>query len=346
MSDPANLTATNALRQMREGRLDAVALAQACLDRIAREEPRLKAFVHLDPDGALSAALVADERLKRGDRSPLLGLPLGVKDVLDVAGLPSVYGSPIWAGYHPVADASCVAQARSAGAIVLGKTVTTEFATRKPGPTINPVNAGHTPGGSSSGSAAGVRAGFFPFAFGTQTAGSVIRPASYCGVVGYMPTHGTLHRAGMKVMSESLDTIGVLARTVADCALLIGACSGRDLGNPDAAPARAPRLAICLGPGADLAQPETLALMEQAASALSAAGAQVRTLILPAQIEAAFAAQPVVMNGESAHALAWERANHRDQLSDLILQRIEDPTLTPQALDDARATLPVARRPA
>ena len=344
MSDPADLTATHALRLMREGQLSAVTLAQAHLDRIARDEPRLKAFVHLDPNGALDAARAADERLNRGDPSPLLGLPLGVKDVLDVAGMPSAYGSPIWAGYRPIADASCVAQARSAGAIVLGKTVTTEFATRKPGPTVNPVNPGHTPGGSSSGSAAGVRAGFFPFAFGTQTAGSVIRPASYCGVVGYMPTHETLHRAGMKVMSESLDTIGVLARTVADCALLIGACSGRDLGDPDAAPARAPRLAVCLGPGADQAQPETLALMERAASALSAVGAHVRILKLPVQVEAAFVAQPVVMNGESAQALAWERANHRAQLSDLILQRIEDPALTPQALDEARATLVAARR--
>ena len=145
----------------------------------------------------------------------------------------------------------------------MGKTVTTEFATRKPGPTTNPANPGHTPGGSSSGSAAGVAAGFFPLAYGTQTAGSVIRPAAYCGVVGYKPTFGTISRIGMKVMSDSLDTVGVMARSVADCALLAGAVSGRDLGDPDVRPDAAPRVGLCRSPSWDLAGPETAALLER-----------------------------------------------------------------------------------
>ena len=131
---------------------------------------------------------------------------------------------------------------------MLGKTVTTEFATRHPGPTINPHNPAHTPGGSSSGSAAGVAAGYFPFAYGTQTAGSVIRPAAYCGVVGYKPTYGTIERHGMKLMAFSLDTIGVMARSVADCALLTSAVSGRDLGDPATAPGRKWRIGLCQSP--------------------------------------------------------------------------------------------------
>ena len=176
---------------------------------------------------------------------PLHGLPLGVKDVLDTADMPTGYNSPIWQGHRPRADAGAVAWARAAGAVVLGKTVTTEFATRYPGPTTNPHNPAHTPGGSSSGSAAGVAAGYFPFAYGTQTAGSVIRPAAYCGVVGYKPTYGTIERHGMKLMAFSLDTIGVMARSVADCALLTSAVSGRDLGE---LPDRVWRIGLCQSP--------------------------------------------------------------------------------------------------
>ena len=193
-----------------------------------------------------------------------------MKDVLDTADMPSEYGSPIWAGWRPRADSAPVAWARAAGGVVIGKTVTTEFATRKPGPTANPANPGHTPGGSSSGSAAGVADGMFPVAFGTQTAGSIIRPAAYCGVVGYKPTFGMISRIGMKIMSDSLDTVGVMARSVADCAFFAGAVSGRDLGDPG----RASR------PGAadrhlpvadwDLAAPETHALLARVEAALGA----------------------------------------------------------------------------
>ena len=156
-------------------------------------------------------------------------------------------------------DAAAVVWACAAGGVAIGKTVTTEFATRKPGPTGNPHNLGHTPGGSSSGSAAGVADDFFPLAYGTQTAGSVIRPAAYCGVVGYKPSYGMINRFGMKLMSESLDTVGVMARSVADCALFAGIVAGRDLGDPDTRPARTPRIGICRSPAWDKALPETQA---------------------------------------------------------------------------------------
>ena len=250
MQDPAKLTATEAARLIRDGQLHPVELMEACLARIAEREPAVRAFAWFDGHAAREAAAAARP-------GPLHGLPIGVKDVLDTADMPSEYGSPIWRGWRPRADAAAVAWARAAGGVVIGKTVTTEFATRKPGPTGNPHNPGHTPGGSSSGSAAGVADGFFPLAYGTQTAGSVIRPAAYCGVVGYKPSYGTINRFGMKLMSESLDTVGVMARSVADCALFAGAVAGRDLGDPDARPERAPRIGICRSPAWDGALPET-----------------------------------------------------------------------------------------
>ena len=310
------LTATDAARRMRAGTLRAESLAEACLGRIAEREALIRAFAWLDAAAVHRAAASAPA-------GPLQGLPFGVKDVLDTSDMPSEYGSPIWAGWRPRADAACVAWARAAGAVPIGKTVTTEFATRKPGPTTNPANSSHTPGGSSSGSAAGVAAGFFPFAYGTQTAGSVIRPAAFCGVVGYKPSFGLISRVGMKIMSDSLDTVGVLARSVADCALLAGTVSGQDLGDPDTHMSAAPRIGICRSPTWDLAARETHALMERAASALSRAGAAVADRELPRQFSELVQAHPIVMNSESGRALGWELANARDGLSAGLLERLE-----------------------
>jgi Asp-tRNA(Asn)/Glu-tRNA(Gln) amidotransferase A subunit family amidase len=246
-----------------------------------------------------------------------------VKDVLDTADMPSEYGSPIWRGWQPRADAAAVAWARAAGGVVIGKTVTTEFATRKPGPTANPHNPQHTPGGSSSGSAAGVADFFFPVAYGTQTAGSVIRPAAFCGVVGYKPSYGMINRFGMKLMSESLDTVGVIARSVADCALFAGAVAGRDLGDPDARPERVPRIGICRSPAWDAAAPETQALLPRVASALARAGATVVDRELSPGVAAIAAAHPIVMNNESGRALGWELANAREGISEGLRERLE-----------------------
>jgi Asp-tRNA(Asn)/Glu-tRNA(Gln) amidotransferase A subunit family amidase len=316
MSDPSRLTATAALAQIRAGSLSAAALTEACLARIAEREPVIHAFAHLDAASAMRAAQSPADGV-------LCGLPIGVKDVIDVAGMPTGQGSPIWDGWRPRADAGCVAWTRAAGAVVLGKTVTTEFATRQPGPTANPHNTGHTPGGSSSGSAAGVADGLFPAAFGTQTAGSVIRPAAYCGVVGYKPTYGTIARYRMRVMSESLDTIGAMARSVADCALLVSAASGRDLGDPDRRADRAPRVGICRSPVWSQALPETQVLLARVADALARAGAAVGERELSPEAAALEHAQPVVMNAESARTMGWELAHHREQISAVLRDRLD-----------------------
>ena len=346
MTDPALLPATTAARQLRTGSLSATALMEALLARIAAREGTLRAFVHHDPAAALRAAARADARFRSGRTTgPLHGLALGVKDVLDTADMPSQYGSPIWAGHRPRADAACVALARRAGAIVMGKTVTTEFATRHPGPTTNPANPAHTPGGSSSGSAAGAAAGLFHAGFGTQTAGSIIRPAAYCGAVGFKPSFGTLHRAGMKIMAESLDTIGLVAGTVGDCALFMAASTGRDHGDPEARPERAPRIGLCLGPTADQAAPETLALLDRVAAAASQAGATVTPVALPPVFTTAVEVHATVMNAESAEALAWEIDHAAPLLSPVLRERMEWGAAQPRAaLDAGRLAFALARR--
>ena len=329
MDEIADLTATAALARVRAGRLSAGDWRAACLERIAAREGAVRAFAHFEPGVAARAV---------ARKGALGGMPLGVKDVLDTFDMPSGYGSPIWEGHRPWADAACVAWARAAGAVVMGKTVTTEFATRQPGPTANPRGLSRTPGGSSSGSAAGVAAGFFPAAFGTQTAGSILRPAAFCGVVGYKPSWGMIARLGMKVMSETLDTIGVIARSVADCALVAGAVAGRDLGDPERKPGRAPRIGLCRSPAWAMAAPETVALMERAAEVLARAGAVVEMRELPADFDAMAEAHQVVMQAESAASMGWEMAFHRGGLSDVLRERLEwGLAQGPDALDGARA---------
>lgn len=298
----------------------------------------MRAFAALD-----AAAWRRDAGAARTDAA-LAGLPVGVKDVLDAAGLPAGYGSPIWEGWRPRADAACVAMMRSAGGVVAGKTVTTEFATRRAGPTTNPHDAARTPGGSSQGSAAGVAAGFFPLAYGTQTAGSIIRPAAFCGVVGFKPSYGTIHRGGMRVMSESLDTIGTMARDVFGCALLAGASAGVDLWSGLGGRVGPPRVAFVAGPAEEILADSTWAVLEGAASALARAGARVTRGALPVAVLEAVAAHPVVMHGETRQALAWERAAAPEGLSPWLRERaawIE--SLPGGALDDARATFVAAR---
>jgi Asp-tRNA(Asn)/Glu-tRNA(Gln) amidotransferase A subunit family amidase len=328
-ADLLSLTATQAVRLIYDGKLRPEALMEAYLDHIASRDPSVRAFAHFDPAQVRGATVLVRP-------GPLQGIPIGVKDVLDTADMPSEYGSPIWAGWRPRADAACVAWARAAGGVSYGKTVTTEFATRKPGPTMNPANPAHTPGGSSSGSAAGVGAGLFPLAYGTQTAGSVIRPAAYCGVVGYKPTYGMISRIGMKIMSDSLDTIGTIARTVSDCALFAGVVSGRNLGDPDTRPGHAPRIGICRSPTWDAAAPETQALFARVTDALARAGASVASRELPLDFNALVDAHPIIMNSESARALGWELTHHPDQISEGLRERLAWGLNQPQsALEDA-----------
>ncbi len=214
---------------MKEGRESAVAVMQACLDRIAALEPTVKAWAHLDATGALAAAERADAKRAAGEPlGPLHGLPVGIKDIIDTADMPTTFGTRVHAGRRPVADATLVTRLRAAGAIPVGKTVTSEYALFVPGPTRNPHDPSRTPGGSSSGSAAAVATGMVPVALATQTNGSTIRPASFCGIVGFKPSLGILPRTGILRQAAMLDHPGLMGRGVADVGLLADVLSGRD----------------------------------------------------------------------------------------------------------------------
>jgi Asp-tRNA(Asn)/Glu-tRNA(Gln) amidotransferase A subunit family amidase len=300
------LSATEAARKLAAREMSSEELVSACLERIQAREPELRAWAHLDPEAALAQARERDGEESRG---PLHGLPVGVKDVIDTADLPTEYGSPIYARHRPRRDADCVAWLREAGAVVLGKTVTTEFATYDPPPTVNPLDPARTPGGSSSGSAAAVAAGMVPLALGTQTAGSVIRPASFCGVAGLKPTHGWRSIAGIKRLSDRLDTLGLFGRSVADAALL---------GSWEVPPPREPRLAFARTPWWDELEDGGRAALEDAATRLGAT-----ELELPPEFAGLAAAQETVMAFDVAHNLEPEWLEHRDGLSEAMGEYIE-----------------------
>jgi Asp-tRNA(Asn)/Glu-tRNA(Gln) amidotransferase A subunit family amidase len=213
-------------------------------------------------------------------------VPFGLKDIFDAARMPATYGSPIYTGWWPPSDASAAALPKAAGGILLGKTITTEFANRQPGPTANPRDPAFTPGGSSSGSAAAVADFMVPLAIGTQTGGSVIRPAAYCGVVGFKPSFGLFPPAGMKINTETLDTVGIMARGVADIALFRAAVMAIPY-DPPAMPQTPPRLGLCRGPHWDDAEPEGRAVLEAAADCLAAAGAKIADTAFPPECAAA-----------------------------------------------------------
>lgn len=306
------LSAVEAARQIAAKKITSEALVGDCLERIAAREGDVAAWEYLDRDAALAQARAADAGPPRG---LLHGLPLGVKDLIDTVDTPTAYGSPVYAGHRPAWDAACVALARAAGGIVMGKTVTTEFAAFYPGKTRNPHHPGHTPGGSSSGSAAAVADYMVPLAFGTQTAGSVIRPAAYCGVVGYKPSFGLISRVGIKALSDTLDTIGTIARTVPDAALLAAAVSGRaDLlvERPLATPLR---VGICRTYEWKQALPETVTAFERAAEKLAAAGIAVKEIKLPPTYANLVQAQTDIQLAEQSQSLAHERLTHWPQLS-------------------------------
>jgi Asp-tRNA(Asn)/Glu-tRNA(Gln) amidotransferase A subunit family amidase len=317
---PLNELGASALvARLARGDATAEALAQACLERTALREPQLRAFVRLEPERVLEAARELD---RAGARGPLHGLPFGVKDIIDTFDLPTEYGSPIYAGHRPAADAACVALARGAGALVFGKTVSTEFATHPPGPTTNPHNAAHTPGGSSSGSAAAVADCMLPLALGTQTGGSVIRPAAFCGVVGYKPSFGLLPRAGVKPISDSFDTVGVFARAVEDAALFAAALSGRNaLRIPSSL--NAPRLALCRTPQWPAALPETHKLFDELPGRLVRAGARVGALEMPETFAPLAELHGTIWDYEIARCLADEQRRHRDRIREPLRAQLE-----------------------
>src|SRR5262245_23739443 len=228
-----DLAAGEAATAIACGELSSEALITACLERIAERDPQVQAWAFLDRDRALAQAKTADAERRSGKGvGPLHGIPVGIKDIIDTADMPTENGTPLFKGRQPRQDAACVAALRAAGAVILGKTVTTELATLTPVETRNPRNLEHTPGGSSSGSAAAVAAGMVPVALGTQTGGSVIRPAAFCGVYGFKPTFGLIARPGVLTQAPSLDTVGVFGRSLEDVALVVDAIQGYDERDP------------------------------------------------------------------------------------------------------------------
>ena len=304
------LNAWEAAEAIAAGTLTSEALVSNCLEHIEERDPAIAAWTHLDPQQALAQA-------RDRDRAPagglLHGVPVGIKDIIDTADMPTTYGSPIYAGHQTAWDAACVALLRQAGAVIMGKTVSTEFAMYEPGKTANPHNPGHTPGGSSSGSAAAVAAEMVPLALGSQTAGSIVRPASFCGVLGYKPTHSDFSLAGIKLLSQTLDTLGGFARCVQDLALLRAVL----MGSPPqlAALPEPPRIGLCRTPQWPQADPATQEAVETAASRFAGAGARVEEVTLPAEFDGLVEAQTTVQVFEGVRCCAYELTQRRDQLS-------------------------------
>jgi Asp-tRNA(Asn)/Glu-tRNA(Gln) amidotransferase A subunit family amidase len=275
--EPHRLLATGILRLIEGGGLTAEAVVASCLERIAEREPVVRAWAYLAGAAALTQARAFD---RAGRKTLLGGVPFGLKDIFDAEQMPATYGSPIYTGWWPPSDASAAALPKAAGGILLGKTVTTEFANRQPGPTSNPHNPAFSPGGSSSGSAAAVADFMVPLAIGTQTGGSVIRPAAYCGVVGFKPSFGLFPPAGMRINTETLDTVGIMARSVGDIALFRAAMMAIPY-EPPSMPETPPCLGLCRGPHWNDAEPEGRAVLEAAAARLAVAGATMTDVALP-----------------------------------------------------------------
>jgi Asp-tRNA(Asn)/Glu-tRNA(Gln) amidotransferase A subunit family amidase len=310
MTEP---TATQAAAEIARGVMSAEEYTSACLKRIEAVEGEVQAFIHLDPEHALAQARALDERRRSGQPiGPLHGIPVGIKDIFDTVDYKTECGSPLHKGRQPARDCAAVARLRAAGAVIIGKTVTTEFAYFHPGKTRNPRDLTRTPGGSSSGSAAAVAAGMVPLAIGSQTNGSVIRPAAFCGVFGVKPSHGLISRSGALVLSLALDHVGVFARSIADFALMLDVLAGYDAEDPDSRLSASPefritvaeksptppRLAFVRTPVWDKADAETRAALDALVKRL---GDTVKTVDLPEFFAAAWADQRVIMYTDMAH---------------------------------------------
>jgi Asp-tRNA(Asn)/Glu-tRNA(Gln) amidotransferase A subunit family amidase len=333
------LSALDLARRIEAGELKPRAAVELCAAAIAAREPDIRAFVTLDLDAARRAA---DE--PRLAALPLRGLPVAFKDIFATADLPTQYGSPIYAGYRPRADASAVAMTRSAGGVVIGKTVTTEMASLVPSVTRNPHNTAHTPGGSSAGSAAAVAAAMVPIAFGTQTAGSVIRPAAFCGVAGFKPSYRLIPLVGVKDVSWHLDTAGLFGAGVADVAFAAAAILGRDLRIDRADPAP-PRIALVRTHLWPQASPAMHKAVETAARIAEAAGANVTELTLPPMLEQGYTAQFIIQDYENLRALAFEYERHRDKIDSRLREQLDAAVkISADDYDTARRTASRARQ--
>lgn len=310
---------------IRSGAFSAEAVTRACLGRIAETDAMVQAWAFLDPELALAQARTLDRRRAAGEPcGPLHGVPVGIKDIIDTADLPTENGTVLHAGRRPAEDAAVVARLRAAGAIVMGKTVTTELATYSPGKTRNPHDPGHTPGGSSSGSAAAVAAGMVPLAIGTQTNGSVIRPAAFCGVTGFKPSFGLISREGVLRQSPSLDQVGVFARSPEDAALVAEVlCDVPPMPRWSemtmTAPARPPRIAWVKTPVWDRAAVDA---REAIAGLAARLGGTVSAVAMPDAAADAWEWQRTVMEAEIAASYDHEWTIGRDRLSESLCSQI------------------------
>lgn len=313
-AEPNTLSLLAAIQAITDGKITAKQLTQSCLSRIATRDSTVRAWTHL----AGEAALTATKNIIKG---PLHGVPIGVKDLIDTHDMPTGYGSSIYSNYQPGWDATCVTAIRNAGGIILGKTVSTEFAWFGAGKTTNPHNINRTPGGSSSGSAAAVADFQVPAALGTQTAGSIIRPASFCGVVGYKPTYGLLPLTGVRPLSPSMDHMGVFARTVKDAGFLASIIGRRpSLKMPNLKNGWTPRIGFCRPHEWDCAELETQKLLIHTANSFAIAGAKVIDITLPDNFSELANAQITIMNYEVSFSGLYEVSNYRNQISTKYLE--------------------------
>lgn len=317
---PNELNASEALRRIIRGELSSAALVEGCLARIAAREAVVGAWAYLDPDAALAEARARDREPLRG---PLHGIPVGVKDIFDTGDMPTEYGTPIYVGHRPQADATSVRKLRAAGAVVLGKTVTTEFAFFSPGKTVNPIDPAYSPGGSSSGSAAAVADNMVPLAVGTQTSGSVIRPASFCGIVGFKPSHGVIDIAGVKPFAPTLDTIGTFSRSVEDADLLGRVLWGGNFDVPELISERPRRVGYCRSEYWAQAAPGVETALDRVAQVLRAAHVEVIDLELPEACRRLNEEQEIIMSFEASLSFAAEWRNHAGRMSVKLLELLE-----------------------
>jgi Asp-tRNA(Asn)/Glu-tRNA(Gln) amidotransferase A subunit family amidase len=342
------LSASDAARAIRDGAISAEQLMQACLARVHEVDPQVQAWTYLDEKHALAQAKARDRDKSEGQPvGPLHGIPVGIKDIFDTCDMPTEDGTVLHAGRTPAHDATVVALLRAAGAVIMGKTVTTECATYAPGKTRNPHNPGHTPGGSSSGSAAAVAAGMVPLALGSQTNGSVIRPAAYCGAYGFKPTHGLISRYGVMKLSRALDHVGLFSRSLDDLALLAEVLAGWDEGDPDtrlraAIPFREiaaqeppldPLIAFVKPPVWDRAEAETREAFDELVEQL---GDRVVQVELPSMTAQALDWHRTIMECEMAANLDREFEQGAAQLSESLRTQLARGRETP-ALDYQRA---------
>src|SRR5262245_34277441 len=333
--DPSLLSATEGAQRIRDGLLTSEELVGACLARIRAIEPKVQAWTYLDEKHALAQARAADEKKRSGEPiGALHGVPVGLKDIIDTADMPTENGCALHKGRAPRDDAAAVSRLRASGAVILGKTVTTECAYFSPGKTRNPHNLEHTPGGSSSGSAAAVAASMVPLALGSQTNGSTIRPAAFCGVYGFKPTHGLIPRTGMLQLSRTLDHVGLFARSLDDIALLAEQLAGDDAGDPDTrprarppfqavsaeAPPLEPMLAFIKTPHWELVDAEA---KEAFGELIEALGEQVEEVELFPSAHAAWDWHQTIMDVEMAANFEREWTHGRDQLSPQLRTLIE-----------------------